>query len=153
MVWLLYQPIKNPNRRQQQSGPNPNATNTNGHIQSGRNLQGLVEYYGQNATSCHHLSIWLNCLTGLTSGIASIAEKWLVICTFLLSGPLSHIFPHSAVLALGQRMRRCLFYMLHIIMPHIIILDGQFLIVLAHRCSGLLLATVSPSYCLMFIII
>jgi len=112
-----------------------------------------VEYYRQNATSCHWLSMRLNCLTGLTSGIAGIAKKWLIICTFLLLGPLCHVFPCSTVLALGQRTRRCLFYMLYIITPYIIVLDGQFLIVSAHRCSGLLLATVSPSYCLTFVIV
>jgi len=52
---------------------------------------------------CHCLSKWLNCHTGLASGIASIAKKWLVIYTFLLLTPLCLISLHSVCLTLGQR--------------------------------------------------
>ncbi len=53
--------------------------------------------------NCHHLSMWLNCLTGLASGIAGIAMKWHVMCMFLMSVPLSPISLRSLCLALGQR--------------------------------------------------
>src|SRR6266851_703302 len=53
---------------------------------------------------CHHLSTQLNCLIGLASSITSIVMILPVTCTFHMSVPLSHVFPHSLCLTLGQRL-------------------------------------------------
>ena|SRR6266851_5352696 len=52
---------------------------------------------------CHHLSMWLNCHTGLVSGITGITKKWLVTCMFPISIPLCPVFLCSICLTLGQR--------------------------------------------------
>ncbi len=45
----------------------------------------------------------LNCLTGLVSGIAGIAKKWLVTCMFLILCLLCLVCLHALYLVLGQR--------------------------------------------------
>jgi len=57
------------------------------------------------------------------NGIASIAEKWLIICTFQLLVLLYLVCPHSVLLALGQRMRSHMFPLFHITISYVV-LDG-----------------------------
>ena|SRR6266851_9684125 len=69
----------------------------------------LIVISGHNVTLnqlqlCHCLSMWLNCLPGWCSGIASIVVIWLITCMFPILIPLCPVFAHFICLALGQRL-------------------------------------------------
>src|SRR6266851_6310829 len=87
----------------------------------------------------------LNCLPGLSRGITRIAKSWLTTCMFLLLIPLCPGCLCLVLLALGQRNPLlCMYPIIISHVPHIVILDGQFPIVLAHGCPSLLFDTAQP---------
>ncbi len=91
--------------------------------------------------SCHHLSMWLNCLIGHPNDITSITKKLLITYTFLLLTLLcSSLTPYASLWV----REGALYLVLSLVSsPLSSPLIGT-AIVLAYRWSGLLLATVQP---------